>query len=491
VKIKLFVLASILAYIAVVVFGAVLLSGCTCSGGVSFSSRSQAITSAVVYAVDYGVHCDGTSDDRSAIQSALDAGAGGVVRMPAGVCIVSCAPAEYYALSVPASTTFAGMGRSQTTIRMAAGIGPSVRLIEVETAGVTISDLGLDGAAAAQSEDEHRAGVFVIGATDLRIERVDAFNFTGDGFDLYAGSRIALVDVTAKGNLRDGVTCNPWTSVSDVEVSKSSFEGNLAQQIDFEPKGSGKCLRWDIHHNRLSPNASTCDYTLVIAGSGSATPSSDIMVASNVIDGSIQVAWASDVVVAHNTGTNSTPCMSSSNGCKTMVYRMVTRLSFVGNSFITTNGSSSIEITGSGTGQDATSIIVASNHLVSDASAGVVARGARSVYVVGNSITKSGPPISGSTAVYARSTNTTTSFDRVVAAENTAIGHDRGVMVSGNGSARLEMVLEDGNSWGPLYLDDGAGSLRLATVKSQVTRWPAGAVTKLQPGGSTTMERTP
>src|SRR5262249_25438075 len=93
-----------------------------------FSSQALAATSAVNVR-DFGATGDGITDDRAAIQAALNAGAGHEVYFPIGTYLVSQRPGEFSCLDVPAGTELLGQDRAGTKLIMAPGQPESVQLL--------------------------------------------------------------------------------------------------------------------------------------------------------------------------------------------------------------------------------------------------------------------------------------------------------------------------------------------------------------------------
>src|ERR1700761_2715795 len=105
-------------------------------------------------AAEFGAKGDGKTDNRVALQEAINQCA--VVHVPAGRYLVSAQGSADFDLNVPAGRSIVGADRETTTLVQAVA-GPSVRLLQVSGAGVTVSGLTLDGNKAAQTVEEHRA----------------------------------------------------------------------------------------------------------------------------------------------------------------------------------------------------------------------------------------------------------------------------------------------------------------------------------------------
>lgn len=149
------------------------------------------LRSAALNAFAYGAKGDGSTDDRAAIQAALDAAAaagGGVVYLPAGTYIIN----KY--LTIGSKVRLVGAGMSVTTIKCgstftAGGTAPlgggysMIQVAALNQTDVAISDFTCDG-----NESANRATLSVAGSrlssylidmrnvTGLRIERVATRN---------------------------------------------------------------------------------------------------------------------------------------------------------------------------------------------------------------------------------------------------------------------------------------------------------------------------
>lgn len=427
---------------------------------------------------DFGAAGDGTTDDRAAFQAALDSGAS-LVTVPAGAYLLGQG-AGYYCLTIPAGVTLRGEDRDRTVLHQAPGVGPSVRLLQATGPGIAIESLTLDGQRVLQATDEHRAGVFATGAPGIAIRHVTARGFTGDGFYVHIGSHdVAISDVLATDNARNGITFGGGTHGGSVTGSR--FVGNLAQQFDSEPGPGYTVDGLTLTGNTLDGAGVSDEYVLTVSGSGSASRSKGWRVEGNTINGGVFVVWADGAVLRGNTGVNATSRPS------VRVYRTGDGTAIDGNAFAVTQAQAAgiIAITGAGTGQAPSHVLVTRNELRSATtnSIGVAATGALSVEVSDNTIR--GP---GSIAVYLRATNAAEDFRSAVVRRNRIAGWSNGLVVRGNGAARLlfadvsDNIADDT----PIVMsldDDGSGALQAATVAgnvmlgstaTMVSRWPSG-----------------
>jgi hypothetical protein len=409
----------------------------------------------------FGAVGDGVTDDRLAIQAAIDAAddaepahpsppmtapapaAGETVHLGRGNFLVS----QYsipqgnqpWCLKVPARVSLVGAGRGATALYQVTSINTSVRLLHIEGNDVRIADLTLDGNKAHQSVNEHRHGIFANSANRLVVERVTSQNFTGDGFYLYQNANNSTFrDVIATGNNRNGLTMG--SQVDGIVIAGSRFSGNAAQQVDSEAPGY-TVNDVSITGCILDSAGSTGSYVLTISGSGTATRSRNWTVAGNVIHGGINVVWADDVTITGNTGTNPT-----TSRC-VRVYRHCRNVTISGNNFRMTQTStadvSTVEIVGTGTDQMPERVTVANNTFQVDnpTSWGIRAQGAVSVTLIGNTLRGSGQAGTDYAGIYLRTTNTAVPFRSAIVRANTISNFGAyGVRVNGNSTAQLLVV---------------------------------------------------
>lgn len=397
---------------------------------------------------DYGARGDGATDDRSAIQAAINACA--EVTIPAGRYLVTRAPFVYYDLLVPEGRTIRGDGRDATTLVQAAGHAPSVRLLHVAGADVTVEDLALDGDRARQVDDEHRAGVFAA-APRLTLRRVDARSFSGDGVYLYRGADDATIDdVRAMSNSRNGLSLGGGTAGG--LITGSIFAGNGVQQIDSEP-GWGTTVDGVTITGCYIDGSGSNDYALTVSGSGgsgSATRSSGWTVIGNTIRGSVLVVWADGIIVARNEIRNAStkPCIE--------VYRRSRGVAVLDNACEQTQtavDSVPAVYVGGATGDMPEGVVVAGNALTAAGRSafGVRAEGVGSVYIAANRIDGPGVAAAGYAGVYVRTSIVESPLRAAAVVDNVIRGWPAAsVMAVGNvigaGVAELCLLEVSGNT---------------------------------------------
>lgn len=271
----------------------------------------------------YGAIVDDQSDDRAAIQAAIDAAAQGArcVTLSAGEYHVTRDPR----LGTPGlaslkiagqGMTISGAGNEATTITMlGSGIRPGTtnpgdwHLIGA-TAPLVLRDLRLDGADRVQTGEQTHLLHLGVGSHDNLIERVD-FSIESIG-PSSGGDCIRLVGSSAVWNdstaIRDvtGYSCDRafislQRYVSDLEMLRvESVSTEVA--LDFEPTGSPiDCNpvidRVTLDRSVLRRGANSGSWTATIAGLGCATAAHVLIRDSVIGDGGMIFYDTSDVTL--------------------------------------------------------------------------------------------------------------------------------------------------------------------------------------------------
>jgi len=385
-----------------------------------------------------GAKGDGRTDDRAAIQAAIDnaAAGGGDVELPAGNFLISRAGNQPYGLKVPSGVRLHGAGQDKTVLLQAPGTDGGARLVFATGKGITIEDLTLEGNKQAQTPSEHRHGLVAMATEGLRLQRVTAKNFTGDGFYLYTeANRSTLYDVLSTGNGRNGVTMGG--KLDGTVLLGSRFIGNRAQQIDSEPWGPAVVSNTWVIGNLIDCGGATNNYVLTVSGTETVTRGHDWTVIGNQINGGVFVVWAEHVVIAGNTGEN------KSSKPSVTVYRTSSDVTILGNHFTQAGARVAVIAVLGSAGGGPENVVIAENTLetASERGFGVQAAGARSVVIRDNVLRGAGRPSPGFSGIALRATNPTKDFESAVVAGNRISNFgSHGIHIMGNGAARLLSV---------------------------------------------------
>jgi hypothetical protein len=148
-------------------------------------------------AFDFGAAGDGITDDTQAIRSALLAASGKRLFIPPGVFLVD-------GISIPANTTVCGSGHASTTIKLIGGSTEDV--VSIDSAGVSLSELTIDGNKSACVNGEHGVSSAYLGSQNIYINisgirvkncRKNGLNLTGNG--IYSVANIGVYQCDGEG----------------------------------------------------------------------------------------------------------------------------------------------------------------------------------------------------------------------------------------------------------------------------------------------------
>lgn len=442
----------------------------TCSPRITArSERDSVISSAAIFSAPIGVRDrgatgDGVSDDRAAIQSALDAAPpGSEILIPNGRYLVGKGSGAW-CLTLPPGITLRGESRDGVVLVQAPGIPGSVRLLEIDGASVTIESLTLDGDSANQTPpgehpDEHRAGVFSTAAGTV-IRDVTTRRFTGDGLYFYTGSdRFVVEDVLSLDNERNGMTIGGASAGG--RISGSTFRRSRAEQVDSEPGATGVISDLEISGSTLDGGGVSTDYVLTISGGSPATRAHHWDVHGNEIDGGVHVVWADQIVIRGNTGTNPTARPHVS------LYRSCSDDTIEDNDLTSSapGDLGAINVTATAEGGPER-VVIRRNRISGRGTFAVRAEGGVSLEISDNDMTGPGTASPGA-GIYLRATDPARPLTYAVIRRNRIRNFGSvAVKVQGNGAARLSVldmsdnVLSDdaGTMLGAFALNDGTGA---------------------------------
>ncbi len=400
------------------------------------------------------------------IQALLDANAGGLVTLPNGTYTLPHSGAGY-CLRIPAGTTLRGESRDGCILRAAAGLPDAVQLLQVSAPDARIERLMLDGNASEQtvSIKQQRHGVFCKQGPRCSIVDVTARNFTGDGFYFYDGSDDPLVSgCLSTDNQRNGLTMGGRTTGG--MFRNSQFVGNGAEQFDLE--GGLPISGGTITGCTFDTLGRSNDFVLTITGHAWDIRSSGWTITHNTVNGAVAIVWATDVVFAHNTGTNATGKPS------VYIYRTCDRILIHRNDLHTIgsaqmDGGSMVHIVGTNPLQSPGGVVVSDNVLTTTQPVyGVSAVCARDVQITGNTITGV-PGQRYECGVYVRTTRELEPVRLAIIERNAITGFSgHGVRLDGNGAARIDRVRISDNVFScgkaALNLNSGLNEARDVTV---------------------------
>ena len=172
----------------------------------------------VVYAKTYGVTADGITDDRLALQAAIDAAAAAAtpsaratVMLPAGKIMVSRTTIPNpggrgywkFCILLKNNVNVIGQGIDATTIQIKTGVQEETScLLSDDITGysenITLKDFTVDSNATARGVASEGEGINIKTAKNLWIQGVRVRNAENDGFDIDGGVDITMVNCIAE-----------------------------------------------------------------------------------------------------------------------------------------------------------------------------------------------------------------------------------------------------------------------------------------------------
>jgi hypothetical protein len=235
------------------------------SDGVSKWSAVAATSNSLPFRtpMDYGAVCDGSTDDRLALQNWLNALSGAYIGLipPGKVCTYSIY------IYVSSNTVIYGYG---ATLKARNGANAATGLLLTDSAGgvtagpsnVAIYGLKLDGNKANRTGPFSYANLYAAGATNVTVQDVQSINCTADCF--YFGGNITTTGVSTRvqvtniyGNaaVRNGMSV---VGVSSMRVIGCTLEGSgtaPGHGIDVEPDSTNTPVNdIEISHCQLNGN---------------------------------------------------------------------------------------------------------------------------------------------------------------------------------------------------------------------------------------------
>lgn len=203
---------------------------------------------------DFGAKGDGATDDTAAINSAIQAAAGGgIVFIPQGVFIADPGVGIILANSV----TLQGAGHG-SVLKVKNGSNVLNNFVKAELkSNITIRDLQIDGNRANQSSSDSQAvhyGIYIATSPNCRVQNVWVHHTTGVGVHIYNSAGTTVTNCVSSHNRYHGFECEQNTGctftgnrghnndrhgmfISPGEVGGSGSIGNVIDANSFDHNG--------------------------------------------------------------------------------------------------------------------------------------------------------------------------------------------------------------------------------------------------------------
>lgn len=250
--------------------------------------------------IDFGAIPNDGLDDGFAILLAIDEACS-----PNGDHLIEFTPGVFHAEKFDALSAIRiecdglsihGSGRYATTLvqvpKTFVGSEDYYLLHVINSDGVEISDLTLDGSMPEMIGAEQVHLVMTNASTRLSFSRVTFYNARGDGIKFYQTSDVSVVDCRFSTTGRSGITIH--SGVYDARITSNVFENISDQYIDMEGNGSSRIT---ITANTFKDGGNRIKVTLV----GGSVHSQDLLfVANTVINGQVQTIYSDSVAIVAN-----------------------------------------------------------------------------------------------------------------------------------------------------------------------------------------------
>jgi len=250
---------------------------------------------------DFGAVGDGVTNDRAAVQAAIDASLS--VFFPAGTYFIS----PYVTLREGSRITGAGIESTRIiaprpSAESIGGLYANSGAAGTQLGGIELRDFEIDGQVSTLFFSEFRHLISLNGVKDSIIERVKFSGFRGDG--LYIGSGITGGDerhnsnVTVQNCVFDGVTSDNRNGISVIDgdgifILNNTFrnctKSTMPGPIDIEPDGSAFTVIRNISviGNRIESFGGLLGIAFYLDAGATTTKISDVIIKDNYIKGAV------------------------------------------------------------------------------------------------------------------------------------------------------------------------------------------------------------
>lgn len=185
----------------------------------------------------FGAVGDGTADDTTAMQNAVDAAvtSSGKVVVPAGTYLVSGETVD--GVRIDSNVTIEGEGYGSKFLFKSGAKSPARMfsingLTGVQKENITIRNIHFAGTVATDGFDEFRHLLYMYGVKNVTVENCWFIGFEGDGIGLaWTPLTEGNENVTIRRNVFDGVNKDNRNAISIIGCDKLTIEDNLFKNI--------------------------------------------------------------------------------------------------------------------------------------------------------------------------------------------------------------------------------------------------------------------
>lgn len=287
---------------------------------------------------DLGAGADDIYDDRVALVASAEAAARDrtPICLPPGVLLVTRGPGPN-SITLDGVSMFGEGPSSSQLVMMGGSDGGNWRVLRVTGQGTRLSGFSIDGSnREATTEQTHLIQVDD-GARDVQIDHLELVLPTlpgmlgGDCVRLLGEAsaevrRVSISDVAMPACARSGVSFQ--RGVRGVWIDRLTTLSIGGQAIDMEPTGDGTIGDVSIRDSWLARGEAPGEFTIALAGTGTATAHDILLDRVTVLDGGVNLFATDDVTISNSSiealpGKRAIKAIRGSRGIRLVDVRLV------------------------------------------------------------------------------------------------------------------------------------------------------------------------